>query len=264
MKTYNTTGIVLTIQDHGENDRRFSIFTKDFGKIETVAKGTRKILSKLNPHLQPLSHVSLMVAQGKRIDKLANAVSLMGHTPAFAESFGEAKENTENLETRVLLDYVREVTDQLTEVHLREADIYHNLNSFLSYIKSNQDLNYHFLSNSYILKLLDLLGYRPELKRCIECSCPIIFPKAVLDVNRGGIICDRCQVGAITQTHYEITDSIIKILNTVLDSNYETLGNYRFNLDDLNDFNQVVYKLASYQVSKPIQSVEFLKKVSIA
>ncbi len=49
---YRTQGIILKKEDRGEADRLFTIYTKDFGKLELLAKGERKIKSKLRGGLE--------------------------------------------------------------------------------------------------------------------------------------------------------------------------------------------------------------------
>jgi len=50
-KAIKTLGIVLKRKDWKASDFLFSIYTKDFGRINLVAVGTKKINSKLNGHL---------------------------------------------------------------------------------------------------------------------------------------------------------------------------------------------------------------------
>lgn len=73
MSTYLTTGFVLRVQPWRENDRLYTLLTHMHGKVDVIAAGTKKSNSKLSPHLQPFAEVELMVARGKRIDRLAAA-----------------------------------------------------------------------------------------------------------------------------------------------------------------------------------------------
>lgn len=50
------------------------VFTKDFGKIDILAKGARKTVSKLNLHLDILNHIRLQfVKNGERLPTLMDA-----------------------------------------------------------------------------------------------------------------------------------------------------------------------------------------------
>jgi recombinational DNA repair protein (RecF pathway) len=53
MQEYVTDAIVLRKEPLGDLDSRYTLFTKRFGKIVAKAKSSRKITSKLAPHLEP-------------------------------------------------------------------------------------------------------------------------------------------------------------------------------------------------------------------
>jgi recombinational DNA repair protein (RecF pathway) len=53
MQEYVTDAIVLRKDTQGDLDGRYTLFTKRFGKIRAKAKSSRKITSKLAPHLEP-------------------------------------------------------------------------------------------------------------------------------------------------------------------------------------------------------------------
>jgi recombinational DNA repair protein (RecF pathway) len=53
MQEYVTDAIVLKKDPLGDLDGRYTLFTKRFGRIMAKAKSSRKITSKLAPHLEP-------------------------------------------------------------------------------------------------------------------------------------------------------------------------------------------------------------------
>lgn len=53
MQEYVTDAIVLKKDPQGDLDGRYTLFTKRFGRIMAKAKSSRKITSKLAPHLEP-------------------------------------------------------------------------------------------------------------------------------------------------------------------------------------------------------------------
>lgn len=256
-KTYNTTGIVLRRGDYREDDRMFIVYTKEYGKIEVVAKGTKKIVSKLNPHLEPLNEVALMVAHGKGFDKLANAIAV--------ERFGHIKSNVDEHGLGVA-QYMLEVTEKMVQSRYRDERLYELLREGIHALhqrteKGIDQMTTLFFAHVYILKLLDHLGYRPELKRCGECNRGIIFPRMMYDFMRGSLVCEECKHITLIHSHYEISDSVIKILNTVLDETFQTLDNYRFNERDSHEFNVIVHSLLQYQYDRPIKTWEYLQKL---
>ncbi len=77
---YCTEALVLDKEVVGEEDARVFLFTRDLGLIAALAKSVKKITSKLNSHLEPLSLVSVRlvnknswrVADALRIGRLSD------------------------------------------------------------------------------------------------------------------------------------------------------------------------------------------------
>ena len=65
MSLYRDTGVVLRTYKLGEADRIVVILTAEHGKVRAVAKGVRKTKSRLGGRLEPLSHVSLLLYEGR-------------------------------------------------------------------------------------------------------------------------------------------------------------------------------------------------------
>lgn len=63
---FKTEGLILRKMSFGEADFLVRILTKDFGKMDILAKSARKSSSKLNPHLDILNHVRLQFVRPAR------------------------------------------------------------------------------------------------------------------------------------------------------------------------------------------------------
>src|SRR3989344_5703367 len=71
---FKTEGVVLRKMPFGEADFLVRVFTRDFGKMDILAKGARKTASKLNPHLDILNHIRIQfVRNGERTPTLTDA-----------------------------------------------------------------------------------------------------------------------------------------------------------------------------------------------
>ena len=65
MSETTVTAIVLKRTDSGESDRRLTLLTREFGKIDVIAKGARKGGSRLAGISEPLVFCRLHLAAGK-------------------------------------------------------------------------------------------------------------------------------------------------------------------------------------------------------
>lgn len=84
---YKTEGLVMKKMPFGEADFLVRILSKDFGKIDILAKGARKTASKLNAHIDILNHVRVsFVKNGERLPTLTDAEILGRYDDWFLDS----------------------------------------------------------------------------------------------------------------------------------------------------------------------------------
>ena len=72
-KIYQTEGIIIKSRAKGEADKILSVFTKDFGRVEVLAKGARLLKSKLKPHLDLFDYSRFSFVAGKEFWRLTDA-----------------------------------------------------------------------------------------------------------------------------------------------------------------------------------------------
>ena len=76
MSLYRDTGVVLRTYKLGEADRIVVLLTAEHGKVRAVAKGVRKTKSRFGGRLEPLSHVALLLYEGRELDIVTQAESI--------------------------------------------------------------------------------------------------------------------------------------------------------------------------------------------
>src|SRR3954470_7437660 len=64
-RSYKTEAVVLRSFRLGEADRVLHLYTLERGRVGAVAKGIRRTKSRFGARLEPLSHVDLMLHQGR-------------------------------------------------------------------------------------------------------------------------------------------------------------------------------------------------------
>ena len=72
MGTYLIQGLILKHKDYREADRLITIYSREYGKITALARGTRKISSKLAGSLEPFTLADFMIARGRNFDTIAS------------------------------------------------------------------------------------------------------------------------------------------------------------------------------------------------
>lgn len=77
MYEHVTPALVLARYPHGEADLRFSLFTRDLGKLVATAISGRKVTSRLAPHLEEGSATSVRLIEQKGT-RVADALTIKG------------------------------------------------------------------------------------------------------------------------------------------------------------------------------------------
>lgn len=181
MPTYKTSGIVIRRHNLGEADRIITFMTVDYGKVRAVARGVRKIKSRLAGHVELFCRSDLMLAQGRNLDVLTSA-RLQFH-PALTEDYT-------GLQAAYLF---AEMTDRLTEEGQAHPEVFSALAAGLEQLAAGEagqlaELNFK-------LRLLDALGYRPQLNGCGNCGYKGGDRDYYFNSDGGGLTCAACPHG---------------------------------------------------------------------
>ncbi|PIT93668.1 DNA repair protein RecO [Candidatus Falkowbacteria bacterium CG10_big_fil_rev_8_21_14_0_10_43_11] len=152
--TYKNQAIILAREPYGENDSRVFVYTRDFGKLDLVARGTQKLSSKLAAHIEPLNLGEIMVVRGKQYDYLGSVVS--------EKVFAGIKDNYEK--TAAAGEIVKLIKEIIKDSE-QDEQVFLMLNKFLE-ILNNNEINSSqliLLKSAFALKLISRLGYQPQL-----------------------------------------------------------------------------------------------------
>jgi DNA repair protein RecO (recombination protein O) len=248
---YNTQGIILRRQNFRDGDSFFSIYTLENGKVEAIARGTKKIKSKLGGHLDYFLIADLMIAEGKKFNHIGGAL--------IEKNFPKIKKDFKKLN---LGFYLLEITDHFIQGGKKDKRIFSLLKEYLTILdQDKRTLNYRFslfFSYLYILKLLTYLGYTPDILDCIECKKKINRNNEnYFSPISGGIVCDDC-------FKTDRGENKIKISKDILDSIEEVISK------DLKDIDMENKKMAEmvgiidafliYRLDREIKSRRFLVK----
>jgi DNA repair protein RecO (recombination protein O) len=178
MPLYKEQGIVLRSMKLGEADKIVTILTQGSGKVRAVAKGIRRTQSKFGARLEPLTHVSLLLYQGRNLDTVTQA-----------EIISPFLRIRRDFELIAAGETMLEAADKVAEDHERNVPL------FLLLVKGLRALDDGprdpaAVAESYLLKLLSLSGFHPALSGCALCGSP--GPLEWFSAGHGGAMCDGC------------------------------------------------------------------------
>ena len=179
-RRYTTDAIVLSRFDLGEADRVLTLITPGIGKLKAIAKGIRKPTSRIGGSLEPFAELQVALARGRTFDVVTQV------------SVGHAWLNLrDDLESAATAWYLAELADRSLEERHAAEPLYALLRR--AYELLDAGMAPGRVARWYEMHLLDELGVRPEVDRCVECD-------RVLEADGrfrwvpplGGVLCDRC------------------------------------------------------------------------
>lgn len=175
--------IVLRHADWGEADRLVIVYTREQGKLRALAKGARKITSRKAGHLEPFTHVKLQLSRGRDLFIVTQADTVDAYL-----SLRETLALTGNA------SYVVELLDRFVyEEEGANPGLFRLLADTLARLAARHDT--WLAVRYYELRLLDFLGFRPQLFECANCGRAIEAEDQFFSFAAGGAICPRCGRG---------------------------------------------------------------------
>lgn len=253
MATFKTPGIVLRSRNYRENDRIYTIYTQDFGKIEALALGARKIKSKQAGHLEPGSFSNLMLAHGKNFDKLATADLVHYYRNLFSTFEGMS-----------LATYLLEIVNKLTKTHHKEKRILNLLKETFELLDQliikfdYYRLNIILVAKAAVLKFLTILGYQPELYQCLKCRSQIKSSKNYFNLARGGLICSACYQKSST---LPISSKGIQVLRLMVTQDLNQLVPLQLDTSLVKEIKTIIDSFLKYILEENLNSEIFQKKI---
>jgi len=209
MDYYSTLAFVLKKEPIKEHDSRYVFFTKEFGKLDLLASGARKINAKLAGHLEIPTFVQIKLT--------------MSHNPRLITAleeipYLEIKHNGKALSIAFL---IADLVDELVIDKQSDDDIWGLLFDTFYFLEKN--LNKFpeiadFALMYFNAQFLKILGFRPILDRCIECGSRI--NNKFFSFDRKGVVCEtHCEKNDVS-----IIDEQRKCLNFLFDYTFQNFS----------------------------------------
>jgi DNA repair protein RecO (recombination protein O) len=192
---YRDTAVVLRTYRLGAADRIVVLMTEHHGKVRAVAKGVRKTKSKFGARLEPMSHVQLLLAQGRSdLDIVSQAEAVESLAPMVAD--------LDHMTNGIAM---LEAVDQMALEREPAPHLYRMLVGALRTVAKRSG---PVVVPAFYWKLLASEGITPLLDECARCGEP--GPLVAFDMDQGGALCRNCRTGA------PLSEEALAILRMVL------------------------------------------------
>jgi DNA repair protein RecO (recombination protein O) len=260
-RLYRVEAVILKRTDVGEADRLLTLFTPERGKLRAVAKGARKPSSRKTGHVELFNHVSLLIAVGRDLDIVTQADTV--------ESFLPLRRNLDRLSYAY---YFAELVDRFTEEEAENRAVYDLILRAFHWLettamlprparsdaptRSEELARLSVLARHFELHLLDALGYRPQLYRCVNCGEELQPEENFFSAEGGGVLNPKCH-----DSHRDaraVSLNALKVLRFLQSHEYAEVEQLRLTTPVESEAEELLNYYLTHLLERKLKSVEFL------
>jgi DNA repair protein RecO (recombination protein O) len=239
--------VVLRHTDYGEADRILSLYTRQLGKTRALVKGARKVTSRKAGHLEPFTYVKLQLAKGRDLLLVTQADTIEAYLPL-----------GEDLLLMSHASYVIELLDRLTyDDGAENSPIFRLLTDTLARLASRSDP--WLVIRYYEMRLLDHLGFRPQLLKCANCGREILAEDQFFSYSAGGVVCPNCGRGVPNLTHISV--DALKYLRHFQRSSYAEAARARPSPEIQSETENLMQGYFTYLLERELNTPGFIRRV---
>lgn len=251
-RVYRTHALVIRRRDHADADRILTLFTPDQGRVEVIAKGVRKITSRKAGHLEPFTHSSLLLAEARTWPIVTEAVTV--------ESFRHLRDD---LDAIVRAGYMAELADAFAESDDEHRPLWDLL---LPCLRALDDaaagaatFDRNVLLAWYLLHLLSLTGFQPQLFHCLGCDEELQPVTNFFSMGEGGVYCPTCAAGR--QGAEPIDADLLKILRYLQARQWSEVNRLYVPQPLMRRVDHLLHRYLLSVLERSVRSVDLLRRI---
>jgi DNA repair protein RecO (recombination protein O) len=248
MPTYQADAIVLRRLDYGDADRILTLLTREYGKLAAIAKGARRSKTRVGSSLDLFGRSRMMLAKGRNLDVVAQV-----------ERRGDVRHISGDLLRTAYAGLVTEVADKVLEDRHPVDDVFELVARTLDQL-NDPSRSARADAAWFLMRILELLGYQPQLVDCAGCARPLEEVDAWFSALLGGILCPAC--GAHDQAGSAVSVTSLKVLRVMAADHGELYDRLRLTESVLFQLERALEAQLEYHLDRRLKSLEFLRSVN--
>jgi len=267
MAIHKTEGIILSTADWSESSQTLTVFTPDRGKLSLNVKGSRQLNGRRG---RPLRFARLEFTCYIREESESGYLSDVEPVEVFLY------EKDGQLGRLTFASAAVELLNRLLTSNDPQPVCYQITLSFLRMTDQLEKKRLPGLFTGYILRLISLLGFRPNLVGCVGCGKEISetadtsekdTAPIMVSVERGGVVCEECRQSMAGQNHLiGLAPELHRRMVALMSSSLEEASRQIIGLAELNRLVDLTVTMLKYHAGtiRQLRSFDFLDKLARA
>jgi len=245
-----TEGIILRTVDFRESSKIVTCYTRDFGKLALIAKGAKRLKSRIGGALDLLNHVAIVLyrRETREIQTLSSAEIL--HT------FPKLQEDLNRFSLALA---AAEFVDRMEQKEVPNPKLFRQLIDTLQSMESAG--SGELLLLQFIWRWLEGAGFRPKLRRCLRCGQPSRNGPVYFSVSRGGYYCEQCV--SPEEDLLPLPQKSVELLLFLRDNIASKVAKLRVSPSIMQPALAVTWRYLQYhtELSHDLKSLQFLRRL---
>ena len=237
MRNLSITGIIVRKTKYSDFHEFITIYSPETGKIDALARGSRKLSSSFMGHLEILNICKFQIYKNNERYSITQC-----------QIVNPLKHIKSNLRSTLHSLTVLEIFNRVSNGETHQKELFNLLEATLKSINTLSlpnsnipDLETQILFRVEIFKLktLMLAGSIPVISECAHCSKKWQDNAKIILDGENHFCCKECQHKHYTKFPCELDFNIMKLINYIYHKNYDQLSKIIISSDHIKKLRQI-------------------------
>lgn len=246
-RAFRTQAIILKRRDFGEADRLLTLLTPEHGKLDVIAKGARKPNSTKTGHVELFTRADILIHQGRDLGVAVQAEMVAPYLGI-----------REDLTRGAYASYTAELLDRFTsEGEIDAGGLFQLMDQTLDRLCHDDDPR--LAVRYYEIRLLDQVGFRPELQECVVGREAIQPGDQFFSYVEGGAVCPSH--ASLLKNVLPVSTNALKLLRHMQRSPYNHVKTLVINPPLHDEVERILIGYITFLLERKLQSVDFIRRL---
>ncbi len=221
-QSLKTHAFIIKTQDFGESDRIITLFSKDLGKLRSIAKGAKNSKKRFLNCLEPFYLIDALLAHKKEDSSFyrMDGAKLILDYPNLQKQLSHIKKAS----------FLMELINHWTADCDPHPELFNAIKWIMEIINNEKAQLRHLIFFNIIL--LKLTGILPQWDNCKICGALLINGAWCDNVHDGSFSCKVCKTKSST---FHLCSGTLKTFKFILNEELEKLNRLHLNSAILNE-----------------------------
>jgi len=241
-----TPAITLKRSNFSDSSQIITFYTRDYGKIQTIAKGIKRSVKGISGGIDLLTYNNIVFIQ-----KEHSGLNILTEW-ILKDNFHLLRENSRKSYSAF---YILELVREFTQENDKNEQLFELFVNILYKIAGKGDPVVNTLA--FKVRMLALLGFMPEMNHCVACKAKMNSIKyAFFSVSEGGLHCQNCRRN--TKGLVKISGGAIAIINYLADKAFQKIERLTIQPSLQDEVKKLLRYYISFLLSKELKMWRYL------